>query len=95
MKKLALAIAVVGAFFSLAASGQEAKGLTGVEVPLDTIANVAPYTVLLIITDENRKIHTVKIDHYSTPQDQPLVRVAGGCWVRNNGGYKWVNPCPN
>lgn len=106
MKKLALAIAVVGTFFSFAASGQEAKGLTGVEVPLEALTNIAPYTVLMIISDGNRKIHTVKVDHYSIPLNESLVRVIsndasgntalsqGGCWVRNNGTLVWKNPCP-
>jgi hypothetical protein len=94
MKKLALAIAVVGALCSFTAFGQEAKGLTGVEVPLDTIANVAPNTVLLIMIDENRKIHTVKVDHDSIPKGESLVRVASGCWVYIGGQRVWKNPCP-
>ena len=69
--------------------------LTGVEVPVDTLSKVEPNTVLMIISDENGKTKVVKVDRESVKKGESLVRVAGGCWVRNNGGWKWMNPCPN
>ncbi len=68
--------------------------LTGVEVPAETLSKVEPNTVLMVISDEKGKLNVVKVDRNSISQGQSLVRVASGCWVRNNGGWKWVDPCP-
>lgn len=75
--------------------------LTGVEIPVDTLANIAPDTILMVISDEKGKIRVVRVDPQSVPLGQAILRVApsdhqsqGGCWVRNNGGWTWVDPCP-
>jgi hypothetical protein len=68
--------------------------LTGVEVSVETLSKVEPNTVLMVISDEKGNLNVVKIDRDSISQGQSLVHVASGCWVRNNGGWKWVDPCP-
>lgn len=69
--------------------------LTGVEVPAETLSKVEPNTVLIVISDANGKLNVVKVDRDSISQGESLVRVATGCWVRTNGGWKWMDPCPN
>lgn len=69
--------------------------LTGVEVPVDTLSEVEPNTVLMVISDENGKTKVVKVDRDSISQGESLVRVAGGCWVLIEGRWVWKNPCPN
>jgi len=69
--------------------------LTGVEVPVDTLSKVEPNTVLMVISDEKGKVKVVKVDRDSISQSEPLVRVAGGCWVYINGKWVWKDPCPN
>lgn len=68
--------------------------LTGVAVPSETLSKIEPNTALMVISDENGKISVVKIDRKSIESGESLVRVAGGCWLPYNGGYKWYNPCP-
>lgn len=68
--------------------------LTGVDVPASTLSKVDPKMVLLVISDEKGKVNVVKVYHDSISQGESLVRVAGGCWVRNNGTLVWKNPCP-
>lgn len=75
--------------------------MTGVEVPVDALANIAPDTILVAISDEKGKVRVVKVDPQSVPLRQAILRVApsdhqlqGGCWVRNSGGWTWMNPCP-
>jgi hypothetical protein len=70
--------------------------LTGVEVSVETLSKkIEPNTTLVVISDANGKVNVVKVDHDSVKKGELLVRVAGGCWVRDNGGWKWMNPCPN
>lgn len=69
--------------------------LTGVKVSVETLSKVEPNTALMVFSDEKGEVTVVKVDQDSIKKGESLVRVAGGCWVRNNGGWKWVNPCPN
>ncbi|HRD66159.1 MAG TPA: hypothetical protein PKY50_08390 [Candidatus Competibacter sp.] len=69
--------------------------LTGVEVPAETLSKVEPNTVLMVISDENGKLNVVKVGRDSISQGEPLVRVAGGCWVLIEGRWVWKDPCPN
>ena len=68
--------------------------LKGKEVPAETLSNIEPNTVLMVISDDKGKVKIVKVDHDSIPKDEALVRVAGGCWIRINGTTVWLNPCP-
>lgn len=77
--------------------------LTGIEVPVETLDNIEPDTVLVVISDENGGIRVVKVDHDSIPAGESFLRVIGnandaqpqsGCWVRSNGGMVWKDPCP-
>lgn len=79
--------------------------LTGVEVPVDSLNNLEPHSVLVVISDENGRIRMVKVDHDSIPTGESFLRVTahasnpeqlqGGCWVRIPGdGMEWKDPCP-
>lgn len=75
--------------------------LTGVEVPVDTLSNIQPNTILVVISDDQGKVRVVKVDPQSAPTGTAILRVAatedqlqGGCWVRTNGNWEWKDPCP-
>jgi len=68
--------------------------LTGVEVPVDTLAKIEPNTVLMVISDEKGAVTVVKLDQDSIAENESLVRVASGCWVYIGGKRKWIDPCP-
>ncbi|MBK8533876.1 MAG: hypothetical protein IPL59_01405 [Candidatus Competibacteraceae bacterium] len=78
--------------------------LTGVEVPVETLDNVDPDTVLIVISDENGGIRVVKVDHDSIPASESFLRVTAnasnpgqpqaGCWVLVSGKMVWMDPCP-
>ena len=79
--------------------------LSGVEVPFAMLNHVEQNTVYVVISDENGDKKIYKVDHDSIPADEPLLRVSAstlesgaqtqsGCWVRNNGGMVWKDPCP-
>ncbi len=75
--------------------------MTGVEVPVDTLKNVQPNTVLVVFTDKSSgDIKVVQVDNDSIPKGEAFVRVntsdsgQGGCWVIVNGCFEWRDPCP-
>ncbi|MCP5158797.1 MAG: hypothetical protein H6975_05165 [Gammaproteobacteria bacterium] len=75
--------------------------LTGVEVPAATLDSIKPNTILMVISDDQGKARVIQIDPQSAPKGEAILRVApgdsqsqGGCWVRTNGGWEWVDPCP-
>lgn len=76
--------------------------LTGVEVPLSTLSNPQPNTILAVITDAQGSTQVVQIDCASIAADQAFLRVTastdaeqpGGCWVMVHGVPVWVDPCP-
>jgi hypothetical protein len=78
--------------------------LIGVEVPDNTLKNIGPNTVLVVISDDTGKVRVVKVDHQSIARDKPFLKVSagsspdtahalGGCWKRIGGDLVWVNPC--
>jgi hypothetical protein len=76
--------------------------LTGVEVPLSTLSNIPPNTILAVITDAQGTAKVVQIDCSSIAADQAFLRVTtsadgeqpGGCWVMVYGVPVWKDPCP-
>ncbi len=76
--------------------------LTGVEVPLSTLSNIQPNTILAVITDAQGTLQVVQIDCASIAEDQAFLRVTahadgqqpGGCWVMVHGVPTWKDPCP-
>jgi hypothetical protein len=75
--------------------------LTGIEVPAGTLSNIDPNTILMVISDDQGNVRVVKVDPQSAPKGEAILRVTpsedqpqGGCWVRNNGSWTWVDPCP-
>jgi hypothetical protein len=68
--------------------------LTGQSVPSEILSKIEPNTALMVISDKDGNINVIKIDRSTVKANEPLIRVQGGCWVPNNGGFKWVNPCP-
>ena len=78
--------------------------LTGVEVPVETLSNIEPNTVLMVISDDQGKARAVKIDNSSIVTDEAFLKVTanssdeespqGGCWVRIGDHLAWVDPCP-
>ncbi len=76
--------------------------LTGVEVPFETVSNMAPNTVLVVIADDEGKIRVVKVDPSSMTEDEAFLKVTAhqeqpqaGCWVMVSGKLTWVDPCPH
>ncbi len=76
--------------------------LTGIKVPFETLSNqINPNTVLVVISDQNGAVDVINIDRNSIPIGESFVRVNGsdtqpqsGCWVRTNGNFVWIDPCP-
>ena len=75
--------------------------LSGIEVPVETLSNIQPNTILVVISDHQGKIRVVKVDPQSAPTGSAILRAAatgdplpGGCWVRTNGSWEWKDPCP-
>lgn len=69
--------------------------LAGESVPADILSKkIDPNIALVVISDEKGELNVIKIDRNSIKPGESLVRVAGGCWLRINGAYKWFNPCP-
>ncbi|HOW76120.1 MAG TPA: hypothetical protein P5102_05045 [Candidatus Competibacteraceae bacterium] len=74
---------------------------TGVAVPVETLSNIQPNTILVVISDDQGKVSVVKVDPESVPTGTAILRVTAtedqlqsGCWVRTNGSWKWKDPCP-
>ena len=42
--------------------------LTGVEVPVDTLSNIQPNTIFVVISDDQGKVRVVKVDPQSALQ---------------------------
>ncbi len=78
--------------------------LTGVEVPFETLSNIEPNTVLMVISDDQGKVRVVRVDHPSIVTDEAFLKVTanssdeeqpqGGCWVRIGSNLVWMDPCP-
>ena len=71
--------------------------MTGVEVPVDTLKNVQPNTVLVVFTDKSSgDIKVIQVDSDSIPKGESFVEITGqgGCWVSVNGAFVWCDPCP-
>lgn len=78
--------------------------LTGIEVPVETLSNIEPNTVLVVISDNQGKVRVVKIDNSSMGTDEAFLKVTadipdeeppqGGCWVRIGSNLVWMDPCP-
>ena len=75
--------------------------LTGVAVPAETLSNIQPNTILMVISDQQGTIRVVKVDPQSAPTGTAILTVTAtedpsqaGCWVRTNGGWEWKDPCP-
>lgn len=78
--------------------------LTGVELPRETLNNIGPNMVLVVISDDKGQPRIVKVDRESIAEDKPFLKVTagfspdtaraqGGCWKRIGGNLIWVNPC--
>lgn len=68
--------------------------LTGVEVPSETLFKLPPNTFIAVISDDKGEMRTVKVDRDSIPENESLLGVASGCFIRINGQFVWVDPCP-
>lgn len=75
--------------------------LTGVEMPAETLSNIQPNTILMVISDNQGTVRVVKVDPQSAPTGSAILTVTAaedsskaGCWVRTNGGWEWRDPCP-
>ena len=68
--------------------------LTGESVSAEMLSKIPPNTALMVISDKEGNVNVIKLSRDSVKDGESLVRIKGGCWVPNNGGWKWVNPCP-
>lgn len=78
--------------------------LTGVEVPVATLSKIEPNTVLVVLSDDKGETRVIKVDRDSIPTGESFLRVSSntpddgqpqaGCWIRINGYFIWVDPCP-
>lgn len=76
--------------------------LTGVEAPFETLSNMEPNTVLVVIADNQGAVRVVKVDPSSMTEGEAFLKVTAneeqpqaGCWVTINGKLTWVDPCPS
>lgn len=85
MKKLALAMAIVGTLCSFTAFGKtlgeycpagvKPGAMTGVEVPFEALTKLGPNMFFIVITDENGVGKLIKVDHESIPLCESMVKI--------------------
>lgn len=75
--------------------------LTGIEVPVETLSDIEPNTVLVVLSDDEGKVRVVKVDPSSMAAGEAFLKVTAsqekpqaGCWVMINGNPVWKDPCP-
>ena len=79
--------------------------LTGVEVPFESLSNLEPDMVFVVVSDKDGVKKLIKVDNQSLPANEVVLRVktdattAGaqpqsGCYVWNGSGWVWKDPCP-
>lgn len=101
MKKLALVMAIAGALYGFTAFGQGPNGLAGVEVSAEALSNLGPNTFLAVISDNTGRARVVRVNRETIPDGSVALRVIsedgaqGGCFVRIDGEFVWINPCPH
>lgn len=77
----------------------------GVAVSVESVENVKPNTILVVIADKTGKQTVVKVVLESIPRDTPFLKLIAssssqidseqsGCWVIIGGDLVWRSPCP-
>lgn len=77
----------------------------GVAVSVESIENVKPNTILVVIADKTGKQTVVDVALESIPSDTPFLKLTAssssqiesaqsGCWVIIGGDLVWRSPCP-
>ena len=79
--------------------------LTGVDITKDSLKELKPDTMLVVVSDEDGKTKYIKIDNQTIADSELILRVKtdsaseraqrlSGCYVWNGLRYVWTNPCP-
>ncbi len=74
--------------------------LTGVEVPFENVFKLEPNTFLALISDSKGVIRLMQVDRELIPENDVALKVVAadgaqsGCFVRIDGMFVWMDPCP-